>query len=64
MREKRMYNHWNVINKQKQPLKKVLCKNTEADFRRCSVKKMFQKNSQNSQENTCVRAAFFHKIGD
>ena len=35
--------------------------NSEAVARRCSVKKMFVKISQNSQENTCTRA-FFNKI--
>ena len=29
---------------------------------RCFVKKMFLKNSQNSQENTCARVAFLIKL--
>ena len=33
----------------------------EALVRRCSVKKVFLENSQNSQENTCVRD-FFNKV--
>ena len=35
----------------------------EAVSRRCSVKKMFLEISQNSQENTCVRASFFQVAG-
>ena len=35
---------------------------TEAVVRRCSVKKMFLKISQNSQENTCVRVSFLIKL--
>ena len=31
---------------------------TEADVRRCSVKKMLMKISRKSQENTCVRVSF------
>ena len=31
---------------------------TEADIQRCSIKKVFLKISQNSQENTCTRASF------
>ena len=34
----------------------------EVVVRRCSVKKLFLKISQNSQENTCVRASFFNKV--
>ena len=30
----------------------------EAAFRRCSIKKVFLKISQNSQENTCARSPF------
>ena len=30
--------------------------------RRCSVKKIFLKTSQNSQENTCARVSFFNKV--
>ena len=33
---------------------------SEAVVWRCSVKKVFLKVSQNSQENTCVRVSFFH----
>ena len=32
--------------------------NTEAVFRRCSVKMMFLKASQNSKERICVRISF------
>ena len=32
--------------------------------RRCSVKKVLLKISQNSQENTCTRASFFSKVAD
>ena len=35
---------------------------TEAVVRRCSVKKMFLKISQNSQENTCAWVSFFNKV--
>ena len=36
---------------------------TEAVAQRCSVKKMFLKVSQNSQENTCARQRlFFNKV--
>ena len=31
---------------------------TEAAIQRCSVKKVFLKISQNSQENTCARVSF------
>ena len=34
----------------------------EAVVRRCSLKKMFLKISQNSQENTCARVSFFNKV--
>ena len=34
---------------------------TEAAVWKCSVKKVFQEISQNSQENTCVRV-FFNKV--
>ena len=34
---------------------------TEAAVQRCSVKKVFFKISQNSQENTCARVPFFDK---
>ena len=33
----------------------------EAVVRRCSIKKLFIKISQNSQENTCTRVFFFFK---
>ena len=35
---------------------------TEAVTRMCSVKKVFLKMSQNSQENTCVRISFLIKL--
>ena len=35
---------------------------TEAVVQRCSVKKVFLKISQNSQENTCARASFLIKL--
>ena len=35
---------------------------SEAVIQRCSVKKMFIEISQNSQENTCTRVSFFHKV--
>ena len=34
----------------------------EAVVRRCSIKKLFIKISQNSQENTCARVFFFLKV--
>ena len=34
----------------------------EAAIQRCSVKKVFLEISQNSQENTCARVSFFHKV--
>ena len=40
----------------------VFLKRTEADARRCSVKKVFFEISQNSQENTCARASFLIKL--
>ena len=42
-------------------LKSILydLKRTEAVVQRCSVRKVFLKISQNSQENTCVRVSFF-----
>ena len=33
---------------------KIVSPNTEAVVQRCSVKKVFQEVSQNSQENTCA----------
>ena len=36
--------------------------NTETVARRCSVKKVFLKVSQNSQENTSVRVSFLIKL--
>ena len=36
--------------------------NTEAVVQRCSVKKLFLKISQNSQENTCARVSFLKKL--
>ena len=33
-----------------------------AVVRRCSLKKVFLENSQNSHENTCARDSFFNKI--
>ena len=38
------------------------CYVLEAFFRNCSVKKVFLKNSQNSQENICVRVSFLIKL--
>ena len=38
------------------------CRLTEAVTRRCSVKKVFLKISQNSQENTCARVSFLMKL--
>ena len=35
---------------------------TEAVVRRCSVKKVFLKVSQNSQENSCARVSFLIKF--
>ena len=35
---------------------------TEAVTRRCSVKRVFLKISQNSQENTCARVSFLTKL--
>ena len=35
---------------------------TEAVVQRCSVKKVFLKISQNSQENTCARVYFLIKL--
>ena len=46
------------MKEQKQPFKKVLCKNAGADVWKCSVEKMFLKILQNSQEDTCARVAF------
>ena len=34
----------------------------EAVAQKCSLKKVFLKISQNSQENTCVRASFLIKL--
>ena len=34
----------------------------EAVARRCSVKKVFLKVTQNSKENTCARVFFFDKV--
>ena len=34
----------------------------EAAPRRCSVKKVFLENSQNSQQNTCARVSFLIKL--
>ena len=36
--------------------------NARSSHRRCSIKKMFLKNSQNSQENTCARVSFLNKV--
>ena len=35
---------------------------SEAAVRRCSIKKVFLKTSQNWQENTCVRVSFLIKL--
>ena len=37
-------------------------KTTEAVNQKCSVKKVFLKISQNSQENTCARISFLIKL--
>ena len=37
----------------------MISSSAEAVVQRCSVKKMFLKISQNSQDNTCVRVSFF-----
>ena len=37
-------------------------KEIEAVVRRCSLKKVFLKISQNSQENTCARVSFLIKL--
>ena len=37
---------------------------TKAIPRRCSAKKALSKNSQNSQENTCVGVSFFNSVTD
>ena len=39
-----------------------LDQSAEAAPQRCSIKKMFLKNSQNSQENTCAIASFLIKL--
>ena len=36
--------------------------NTEAFVQRCSLKKVFLENSQNSKENTCARVSFLIKL--
>ena len=51
-------NRWNLINEQKQLLKKVLYKNARADVWKYSVKKMSLNISQNSRESTSVRFSF------
>ena len=40
----------------------IIFENIEAVFQRCSVKKVFFKNSQNSQENTCARVSYLIKL--
>ena len=42
--------------------KRWSAKNIEADVWRCSVKKIFLKILQNSQENTFARDSFFIKL--
>ena len=37
-------------------------RNTEAVAQKCSVKKVFLKILQNSQENTCARVSFLIKL--
>ena len=39
-----------------------LCQSQEAVARRCSAKKLFQKISQNSKENTCAEVSFSIKL--
>ena len=34
----------------------------ESSHQRCSIKKVFLKNSQNSQENTCAKVSFLIKL--
>ena len=46
-----------ITETQKQPSRK-----TEAVIWRCSAKKVFQKISQNSRENTCARVSFLIKL--
>ena len=41
----------------------MLCKNTEADVRKCSVKNILFKISPTSQENTCNQSLFLNKVG-
>ena len=40
----------------------LIYENAEAVTRRCSAKKVFLQISQNSLENTCVRASFLIKV--
>ena len=40
----------------------IFLKGTEAVARRCPVRKVFLKISQNSQESTCARASFLIKL--
>ena len=39
-----------------------ICSKSEAAAQRNSIKKVFLKNSQNSQETTCARVSFLIKI--
>ena len=41
--------------------KKKGTKKNRSSHRRCSIKKLFLKISQNSQENTCARVSFLNK---
>ena len=43
-------------------LRTFYCCRPEGVSRRCSIKKVFLKISQNSQENTCVRVSFLIKV--
>ena len=43
-------------------LKKLHFKRALKAIQRCSVKKVFLKISQNSQENSCARAFFLRKL--
>ena len=50
----------NVINNSKHVV--LFYFTSEAVVQSCSVKKLFLKISQNSQENTCARVSFFKTL--
>ena len=52
--------HAILISAKKKDYKSIL--KTEAGVRRCSVRMVFLKNSQNSQESTSVRVSFLIKL--